>query len=63
MTQTVDSGTAQAIVEGRHGDPFSVLGPHLRGKDWVVTAFVPGADKLWLLAGKAKPVEATAVVH
>ena len=61
MTQTVDSGTAQAIVEGRHGDPFSVLGPHLRGKDWVVTAFVPGADKLWLLAGKAKPVEATAV--
>ncbi|MBI1171352.1 1,4-alpha-glucan branching protein GlgB [bacterium] len=57
----LDSGTAQAIVEGRHGDPFAVLGPHPRGKDWVVTAFVPGAVKLALVpAGKgAKPVEAT----
>ena len=58
----LDSGTAQAIIEGRHGDPFSVLGQHLRGKDWVVTAFVPGAEKLWVVAGKgAKPVEAVAV--
>ena len=57
----LDQGTAQAIVEGRHGDPFAVLGPHQTGVDWVVTAFVPGAEKLWLLAGKAKPVEAVAV--
>ena len=58
----LDSGNAQAIIEGRHGDPFSVLGQHLRGKDWVVTAFVPGAEKLWVVAGKAsKPVEAVAV--
>lgn len=60
---TLDSGAAEAIVEGRHGDPFAILGPHPRGKDWVVTAFVPGAARLSLVpAGKgAKPVEATEV--
>ena len=59
---TLNLGTAQAILEGRHGDPFSVLGQHLRGKDWVVTAFVPGADRLWVLATKSsKAVEATQV--
>ncbi len=53
MTDTTsDLGAAQAIVEGRHGDPFSVLGPHKFGKEWWVTAFVPGAEKVWLLTGK-----------
>ena len=60
---TLDSGAARAIVEGRHGDPFAVLGPHPKGKAWVVTAYVPGAAKLALLpAGTAaKPVDAVAV--
>lgn len=59
----LDSGAAEAIVQGRHGDPFAILGPHPRGKDWVVTAFVPGATRLSLVpAGKgAKPLEATEV--
>ncbi|MEO8245057.1 MAG: 1,4-alpha-glucan branching enzyme, partial [bacterium] len=59
----LDHGTALAIIEGRHGDPFSVLGPHQDGAAWVVTAFVPGAEKLWVLGGKGvKPVEAEPVV-
>jgi len=49
----IDQGSAQAIVEGRHGDPFSVLGPHQRGDGWTVTVFQPGADRVWLLTGKA----------
>ncbi len=54
MTQAmIDDGTAYAIAEGRHGDPFSVLGLHKRDGTWVVTAFVPGAEKLWVLTGKA----------
>ena len=57
--QLLDEGTARAIAEGRHGDPFSVLGPQERGDGWLVTAFVPGADRLWLLIGK-KAVEAAA---
>lgn len=60
---TIDSGAALAIVEGRHGDPFAILGPHPKGKEWVVTVFVPGAAKLMLVPlGKgAKPVEASEV--
>jgi 1,4-alpha-glucan branching enzyme len=49
----VDRFTAEALVNGSHGDPFSVLGPHKQGKQWVVTAFVPGAERLWVLTGKA----------
>jgi 1,4-alpha-glucan branching enzyme len=35
-----------AVCEGRHGDPFSILGPHQKqdGKAWVVRAFLPGAS-------------------
>ena len=63
MTQTtLDPAAAQAIVEGRHGDPFAVLGPHIVGGEVVVTAFVPGAERLFLLGAKAaKPVEAQGV--
>jgi len=49
----IDRGAAEAIAGGRHGDPFSVLGLHKRGGTWVVTAFVPGAERLWVLTGKA----------
>ncbi|MBC2835409.1 1,4-alpha-glucan branching protein GlgB [Paragemmobacter straminiformis] len=61
MTETwidrvIDSSAARAIVEGRHGDPFGVLGPHKIGKDWVVLAFVPGAERLTVLCGKAEVV-------
>jgi 1,4-alpha-glucan branching enzyme len=33
-----------ALCEGRHGDPFAVLGPHREGGQRVVRAFVPGAE-------------------
>jgi 1,4-alpha-glucan branching enzyme len=39
-----------AIVEGRHGDPFAVLGMHGTGDDIVVRAFVPDADSVTALA-------------
>jgi 1,4-alpha-glucan branching enzyme len=60
MGDLIDEGAAWAIVEGRHGDPFSVLGQHKRGSKSVVTAFVPGAEKLWVLTGKTgKATEAS----
>ncbi len=34
-----------AICEGRHGDPFSVLGLHKEGKQLVVRAFLPDAER------------------
>jgi 1,4-alpha-glucan branching enzyme len=49
----IDLGTARALAEGAHGDPFSVLGLHKRGRHWVLTAFIPGADRLSVLTDKA----------
>ena len=40
-----DAGAMLAVVEGRHGDPFAVLGPH--GGE--VRAFIPGADDVHVL--------------
>ncbi len=34
----------QAIIDGRHSDPFKVLGVHPSGKSWVARVFVPGAE-------------------
>lgn len=34
----------QAIVDGKHADPFKVLGLHRFGKEWVARCFVPGSD-------------------
>jgi 1,4-alpha-glucan branching enzyme len=40
----VDAAAAAALADGRHGDPFSVLGPHpLEGGGTVLRAFLPGA--------------------
>jgi 1,4-alpha-glucan branching enzyme len=35
-----------AIVSGRHSNPFSVLGLHQKGKDWLARCFVPGATSV-----------------
>ncbi|TDK37448.1 1,4-alpha-glucan branching protein GlgB [Rhizobium deserti] len=42
MTGTVQEGL-QALVDGRHGDPFSILGRHQYGELIVVRALLPGA--------------------
>ncbi len=51
---TLDQGAAEAIAGGWHGDPFAVLGPHKVAQRWEVRAFVPGAERLWVLTGKAE---------
>ncbi|MFT3670809.1 1,4-alpha-glucan branching protein GlgB [Aestuariivirga sp.] len=33
----------EAIVQGRHSNPFEVLGLHHSGKTWIARCFVPGA--------------------
>jgi 1,4-alpha-glucan branching enzyme len=50
-----DADTVRALVAGRHGDPFSVLGPHGSGASAHVTAFVPGAVAVDLLPARGKP--------
>jgi 1,4-alpha-glucan branching enzyme len=39
---------AWALATARHGDPFSVLGPH----DGQVAALVPGAARVWAVTGQ-----------
>ncbi|HEV8388926.1 MAG TPA: 1,4-alpha-glucan branching protein GlgB [Dongiaceae bacterium] len=46
VSSTLDAATVSAIVDGRHGDPFAVLGPHEVGGVVVIRAFVPGAARL-----------------
>lgn len=45
----LDPAEIQAIIEGRHGDPFRVLGPHAVPRDWqddawLIRAFLPHAE-------------------
>ena len=39
----LSSAEIEAIVQGRHSNPFEVLGLHQQGKTWIVRCFVPGA--------------------
>ncbi len=52
LRDPLDRGAIEAIVTGRHGAPFDVLGPHtmsLEGEAaWIVRAFLPGAAEVWL---------------
>ncbi|MFD1880463.1 1,4-alpha-glucan branching protein GlgB [Paracoccus pacificus] len=45
--QPPGSDAALALAEGRHGDPFAILGP----RDGVLTVLVPGAETVWLEQG------------
>ena len=47
----------EAIVNGSHGDPFSVLGPHRTDDGWEVRAFLPQAmDAAVLVDGAEHPM-------
>ena len=53
--ETIDSETVEAILDGSHGDPFSVLGVHETAEGFVAPAFIDGADEVdvFTLAGEA----------
>ncbi|MBY5362306.1 1,4-alpha-glucan branching protein GlgB [Rhizobium leguminosarum] len=38
-----------ALIEGRHGDPFSILGPHESGGMTIVRVYLPGAEAVDLI--------------
>src|ERR1700733_8894584 len=47
----------EAILNGTHSDPFSVLGPHQTNDGWEVRAFLPQAmDVAAIVAGVAHPM-------
>jgi 1,4-alpha-glucan branching enzyme len=65
MSVTLDPDTVRALVEGEHGDPFAVLGPHpvqtADGAAVVVRAIVPGATAVRVLAEGARPTPMRAI--
>ena len=52
-----DDNTVATLVEGRHGDPFSVLGMHATAGSLSVRVLWPGAEEVSVLdARTGKPV-------
>ncbi len=45
-----ESGVVDAVVSGRSGDPFAVLGPHDEPQGRTIRAFLPGAYRVEVLA-------------
>jgi 1,4-alpha-glucan branching enzyme len=43
---TVDESSLAALMQGDHGEPFSVLGIHPHNGAWVVRTLLPGAHKV-----------------
>src|SRR4051794_6988215 len=54
-----DAGSARAIAEGSHHDPFSFLGMHQEGSGLVVRTFQPQAAAVGLIDGRTDRLTAS----
>ncbi|MBX5241662.1 1,4-alpha-glucan branching protein GlgB [Rhizobium sp. NLR22b] len=53
-----------ALIEGRHGDPFSILGPHESGGMTIVRVYLPGAEGVDLIeAASGRVVAPFSIAH
>lgn len=53
----IDRSEAEALVEGRHSDPFSILGLHRTAKGNRIVALVPDAQRLWAVGATEVELE------
>ena len=58
-----DLGAIQALVEGRHGDPFALLGPHAAASGTIVRAFLPGAASVELIDAGGRVLSPMQALH
>ncbi|HEY9647610.1 MAG TPA: alpha-amylase family glycosyl hydrolase, partial [Chroococcidiopsis sp.] len=67
MSMTVASEQVDRIVWNQHHDPFEVLGPHKVEQDgktkWVVRAYLPGADAVWVVRPEERQEYQMQAVH
>ncbi len=67
MTMTLTHEQVERIVYNLHQDPFEVLGPHQIEKDgkptWVVRAYQPTADAMWIVLPGSRTEYPMATVH
>ena len=59
----LDHGAVQALIDGRHGDPFAVLGPHGAPDAPLVRTLQPGADAVDLIGADGAVLGGMARVH
>ena len=52
----LDEATIEALEQGRHANPFSVLGPHPAPGGRLIRAFLPGARSVDVVARNGGPV-------
>ena len=50
----IDAAALDALVEGRHHDPHSLLGLQVSDKDWVIRVLRPGASAVTGIAARKK---------
>jgi 1,4-alpha-glucan branching enzyme len=60
---TLPAEAIAAIVEGRHADPFAVLGQHQARGGYVVRAFVPGADAVDIESRDGETIASLKSIH
>lgn len=54
-SSSIDKNAIEAIVGGRHGDPFGFLGPHKVAKgQWEIRAFLPDASRAVIVSTDGK---------
>jgi 1,4-alpha-glucan branching enzyme len=53
----------EALVQGRHADPFSLLGPHENKNGWVIRALLPGAGAVTAIAPDGATLAEFTLVH
>ncbi|AMJ63589.1 glycogen-branching enzyme [Bosea sp. PAMC 26642] len=59
---TLPANDLALLEEGRHPDPFAVLGRHAVGEQMIVRAFIPGSAYVELVTGEGESRRTTAMV-
>ena len=61
--KTTDSSQVEALIGGRHGDPFAILGVHKVGNSRVVRTFQPRAKTVELIDADGESIDIMQKVH
>jgi 1,4-alpha-glucan branching enzyme len=64
LLASIEPSGVQALVEGRHGDPFGILGQHPTDEGNTIRVFMPGALSVEVLARESgQPLTRLQLVH
>ncbi len=60
---TADDAAIRSLVSGRHGDPFSLLGPHETEQGVMLRVFAPGARAVAALTPGGEALSSLSAIH